>query len=103
MNKQKKKVTVCYCQIPMKKLIELVRMRFVENIQTEELMKRMNTDQEREYLATVALLDVSDQELVSMIEAGGPVQPDHLLACRQRAKNILKDYAVILRAEGAHE
>ncbi len=95
-------VTTCYCQIPMKKLIELVRMRFVENIQTEELMKQMKTEQEREYLATVALLDVSDQELVSMIEAGGPVQPDHLLACRQRAKNILKDYAVILRAEGEH-
>ncbi len=78
-------------------------MRFVENIQTEELMKQMKTEKEREYLATVALLDVSDQELVSMIDSGGPVQPDHLLACRQRAKNILKDYAVVLRAEGTHE
>lgn len=103
MDKKKTKVTVCYCQIPMKKLIELVKMRFVENIQTEELMKQMKTEKEREYLATVALLDVSDQELITMIEAGGPVQLDHLLACRQRAKNILKDYSVILSAEGTHE
>ena len=99
---KKIKIMACYCQIPMKKLIELVKMRFVENIQTEELMKQMKTEKEREYLATVALLDVSDQELMTMIESGGPVQPDHLLACRQRAKNILKDYAVVLRAEGNH-
>lgn len=104
MDKTKKiKITTCYCQIPMKRLIELVEMRFVKGIQTEELMKQMKTEKDREYLATVALLDVSDQDLLQLIEAGGPVQPEHLLACRQRAKKILKDYAIILGETATHE
>lgn len=84
------KVTTCYCQIPMKKLLELVRMRFVENIQTEELMKQMKTEKEREYLATVALLDVSEKDLIHMVEAEKPDQLRHFLDCRVHAREILK-------------
>lgn len=100
--KKKVKVSTCYCNIPIKKLIELVRMRFVDGVGTEELMKKMKTEQEREYLATVALLDVKDKELLDMIEGESAVEPQHLLACREQAKKILKDYAIVIGISQAH-
>lgn len=90
MNKNKIKVTACYCKIPMRRLVELVKMRFVENIQTEELMKQMKSETEREYLATIALLDVSEKDLIHMVEAEKPDQLRHFLDCRAHALEILE-------------
>ena|SRR3990167_7989384 len=98
--KKKIKVSTCFCKIPIKRLIELVKMRFVDCVGTEELMAKMKTEKEREYLATVALLDVKDNELLDMIESDSTVEPQHLLACREQAKKILKDYAIVIGAGG---
>ncbi|OGX04148.1 MAG: hypothetical protein A3G87_00175 [Omnitrophica bacterium RIFCSPLOWO2_12_FULL_50_11] len=87
---EKVKASVCYCRIPFRKLAELVRLRFVEGFQTEELMKRMKSEREREYLATVALLDVSEKDLIHMIEAEKPDELRHFLDCRAHALEILK-------------
>ena len=100
MSKEKVKISTCYCNIPHKKLVDLVRMRFVDGAGTEELMTRMKTEKEREYLATVALLDVKDSELLDMIASDSTVEPQHLLACREQAKKILKDYAIVIGAGG---
>ena len=89
--REKTKVTACYCQIPMKRLIELVKMRFVENIQTEELMRKMKSEKEKEYLATIALLDVGEKDLIHMVEAEKPDQLRHFLDCRVHALEILKN------------
>jgi hypothetical protein len=98
MNTKKVKVATCYCKIPIKKLIELVKMRFVDCVGTEELMAKMKTEREREYLATVALLDVKDSDLLEMIEGDSAVEPQHLFACREQAKKILKDFAIVIGA-----
>lgn len=92
MDVKKVKISTCYCDIPSDKLMELVRMRFVEGIGTEELMARMKTQKEREYLATVALLDVKDSQLLDLIEKDSAVDIQHFLACRELAKKIFKDY-----------
>jgi hypothetical protein len=94
---RKVEVSKCYCQIPLKKLVELVKMRFVEGVQTEELMKRLKSEDEREYLATVALLDVNEKDLTTMFETERSFDLQHLLACRAKAKEILKDYALMIR------
>lgn len=85
------KVSVCYCGIPFKKLAELVRLRFVEGIATQELMKQMKSEKDREYLATIALLDVSEKDLIHMVEAEKPDQLRHFLDCRAHALEILKE------------
>ena len=97
MNDNKIKATACYCQIPIKKLMELVRMRFIENVQTEELMKQMKSEKEREYLATIALLDVGEKDLIHMVEAEKPEQLRHFLDCRAHALEILKDNHVEIK------
>lgn len=85
------KVSVCYCGIPLKKLTELVRLRFVEGIATQELMKQMKSEKERQYLATIALLDVNEKDLIHMVEAEKPDQLRHFLDCRAHALEILKE------------
>ena len=97
MNENKIKATACYCKIPMQRLIELVKMRFVENIQTEELMKQMKSEKEREDLATIALLDVSEKDLIHMVEAEKPDQLRHFLACRAEALEILKNNSLEIK------
>ena len=81
---------VCYGGICFEKLVELVRLRFVDGIATQELMKRMKSEKEREYVATVALLDVSEKDLIHMVEAEKPDQLRHFLDCRAHALEILK-------------
>lgn len=88
---EKIKLSTCYCKIPFETLKELVRLRFVEGVQTEELMKQMKTEKEREYVATVALLDVSEKDLIHMAEAEKPDQLRHFLDCRAHALEILKE------------
>lgn len=86
---EKVKISACFCQIPVEKLVSLVRMRFVEGIPTQELMKKMESKKDREYLATVSLLDVRKDLLLQVVEAEDHSLLGHLLSCRERAKEIL--------------
>lgn len=96
---EKVKASACYCRIPFKKLAELVRLRFVDGVQTEELMKRMRSEKEREYLATIALLDVSEKDLIHMVEAEKPDELRHFLDCRAHAIEILKSKGLEISAK----
>lgn len=91
---QKIKVSSCYCKIPLKKLVRLTRMRFIDRIETEEIMNRLTSQEDRECLAVVALLDVNEKDLVHLIEAENPNQLQHFLSCRSRTKEILERYGL---------
>lgn len=84
------KISACFCDIPLKKLIQLVRMRFVEGIQTEELMKQMKSGKDRDYVATISLLDVREEDVLKIVELEYPSIAEHLLSCRSRAIEILE-------------
>ena len=84
------KISACFCEIPLKKLIPLVRMRYEEGIETQELMRRIESQRDREYLATIALLDVEEKDVMNLVDAADPSLLQHLLSCRLRAKQILK-------------
>lgn len=88
------KISVCFCQIPEEKLIQFVRMRFIEKTPTLELMKQMESAKDREYLATIALLDVKEEDILRSVEATDPSIMTHLLSCRQAAKKVLEGYGI---------
>jgi len=94
-----KKINIqsCYCEIPRATLIGLVRLRYVDGIETQELMKRMKSEKEREYLATIALLDVKEEELVNRVHWDNPSALDHLLCCRARAREILGHEGYVIK------
>jgi len=94
---KKIQVSACYCEIPREKLFELVRRRFIDGTATQELMKEMPTEKDREYLATVALLDVKEEDLVEMVEAKDPSRLRHILGCRAGTKQILKNHGLYVK------
>ena len=89
---RKGRIKSCFCQIPLEKLIDLVRLRFMDGQETTELMNRLTSQKDREYLATVALLDVPEKDVVDMVEVDNPALMNHLLACRARTLEILEHY-----------
>lgn len=94
---EKTPVHICYCHIPLKKLVQLVRLRYVQGVPTEELMKSMKTKEEKEYLTAVALLDVKQRDLVQMVEIESPSQLKHLLDCRSHTKEILEGHGISIK------
>ena len=85
---------VCYCQIPEDKLKELARLRFIEGIPTEEIMDRLKTAREKEYLAAVALLDVKVTDLPKIVPETQKNILFHLVDCRYHVKCILEDAGI---------
>jgi hypothetical protein len=84
-------IQACYCKIPRRKLLELVRLHFVDGIPTEQLMKRAKTRREREYLATVALLDLHNGTLESIVDVDKPLDLSHFLSCHAQTRGILRE------------
>lgn len=88
-SKEKIKISACFCDIPPRKLIALIRMRYLEGHSTQELMEQLESDKDREYLATVALLDVKKETLMEVVEARDSTIYQHLMSCYLRARDIL--------------
>ena len=84
-------IQACYCKIPRRKLLELVRLHFVDGIPTEQLMKKARTRREREYLATVALLDLHNGTLEEIVDVDKPLDLPHFLTCHAHTREILRE------------
>lgn len=91
---KKIKITSCFCDIPVEKLVRLVRKRYVEGIATGKLMRQLRSKKEREYLATIALLDVKKNDLVKIASSEDPSIYTHLVSCYLAAKETLKKEGV---------
>lgn len=83
-------IHLCYCQIPVDKLRNIARRRFVEGIPTNELMKQMKSQKEKDYLTTIALLNVKLEDLPQLIPHDNPMLLRHLLDCRDHVKYLLE-------------
>ncbi|MBI2166945.1 MAG: hypothetical protein HYU34_01735 [Candidatus Omnitrophica bacterium] len=94
---KKIKLSTCFCRIPFEKLSELVHLRFIVGMETEEIMKQLPSREDRERLAAVALLDVDPANLEAAIETEDPMLAKHLFGCREKALKILKEHGIELR------
>ena len=77
--------------------MEFARLRFVDNIPTVEIMERLRSHKDRDYLAVVSLLDVKKQELREAVEADDPTLLDHLLDCRVHVTQYLEKAGIHIK------
>lgn len=84
---------ICYCQIPEDALQRIAKRRFVDGIETERLMEELKTDEERSYLAAIALLDVKPEDLPKIVP-DNPALVRHLYDCRFHVLLILKEAGI---------
>ena len=91
---EKIKLSLCYCHIPLEKLSQLVYLRYIVGMETGELMKEFPSQQDREYLAALALLDVPSESLEKVVQTEDPSLIAHLFGCRERAFKILKEHGI---------
>lgn len=88
------KISKCYCEIPLKKLVKIARLRFVDHVGTQELMNQVSSEEDRECVTIVALLDVKENDLIEMLQDEEPSKQRHILSCRERTKAILERYEI---------
>ena len=87
----------CYCDIPRHRLAYLVQEHFIHHVPTPEIMNRMNTPEEREEVAVVALLDVPQEEVVRMLELERPEKMLHWLKCHENIRMQLAEEGLFLK------
>lgn len=87
----------CYCDIPRERLSYLVQQHFIQHVPTAEIMKRMRTDEEREEVAVVALLDVPREELIRILALENPKKLPHWLDCHNCIRQELAQEGLRLR------
>jgi len=88
---EKIKISHCFCEIPEEDLVRLVKLRYERQVPTIQLMSELDSEQDRKFLATIALLDVSAEDIPAICVAESPSVFRHLLSCRQRARQILRE------------
>jgi len=80
----------CFCQIPVRDLRRWAQLKYIEHASTLALLGLARDQQEREAVVLVALLDVSDDDLVRMMTP--LTQPNcSVLACREHVRTWLRD------------
>lgn len=83
----------CICQIPFYRLRRWIHLRFRENRSTSELMLTARTEAERKEISAVALLDVEDKILSSMLgraSGTGERLSQNFLECRRNTLQQLR-------------
>lgn len=73
----------CYCDIPREWLGYLITQHYVHKVPTPELMAQLDTPEQKEWLAIVALLDVPRQHLLDHLRLEAPEKMTHWLACHE--------------------
>jgi len=78
----------CFCQIAPEELKRWARLKFVEHVPTLELLGLARDLREKEAVGIVALLDVSDDEVIRMMR---PLSQSrcNILACRDHVREWL--------------
>lgn len=86
----------CFCEIPKDELFRLAKEKFVEGRSTEELMQAAKSEEERGYVASVAVMDLSEKYLAELIR-GGQKELSHVFTCRDRVVSVLKEHGIDCR------
>lgn len=78
----------CFCQIEGSELNRWIIKRYRQHRDTVDLLREAKNDHERELISIVALLDVDDETLLSMMDQVD--FPDHhILHCRAKVRTMI--------------
>jgi len=86
----------CFCEIPESELLLLAKQKFIQGRPTEELMKKARSEKEKGYIATIALMDLGEEDLKKFIRRGAK-DISHVFACRDRVVAALKEHGIECR------
>lgn len=86
--KHLKHPTKCFCQFKDEKLQPWIDKRYHQNIPTIDLMDEAKSEEEKEMVSAVALLDV-DEHIMLKIMDNVDKPKHHIIHCRENVKNIL--------------
>ena len=90
----------CFHDIPRDRLEMLARLKYVEGLQTIDLVKHSESSVEREEVMAVCLLNLSPERLRQTLSRGQPLSPAqeigirHTLQCQQEAIDYLRERGI---------
>lgn len=86
----------CFCEIPSEELLALAKNKFLKGQSTQELLAKAQSEKERNYIATLALMDLSEKQLKKFIRQGMR-DLEHVFACRDKTISVLKSRGIDCR------
>lgn len=86
--KHLKHPTKCFCQFEDSKMKQWVDKRYHQNIPTIDLLDEAKSDEEKEIVSAVALLDVDDHIMLKIMDSVD-MPKHHIIHCRENVKNML--------------
>ena len=79
----------CFCHYTAKELIKYLKLRYIENIPTVELINNAKDNEEKEKIALVGMIDVKE-EAFFRLAAKNPKEKAHIIGCRAESMKILE-------------
>lgn len=81
----------CYCDIPRPWLGYLITQHYVHKIATPDLIAQLESPEQKEWAAVVALLDVPREDLVNHLKLEAPEKMPHWLACHENIRTQMAE------------
>ena len=81
----------CFSKYSLDRLVMYAKRRFIEGIQTVDLLKTANSELEKEEIMLIALLDVEDKEIHELVLECTEDDSRHVLNCRDILKSLIKN------------
>lgn len=79
----------CFCDIPLRELESWARRRYIDGVETVDLMKEAETADDRAAIAVVALLTADEAFVMEQLQAL-EASDHHALDCRAEIVAILR-------------
>lgn len=80
----------CFCRYDVRDLMALARQKFIMGKTTVDLMRDAHTDEERSRVAILSLLDLSDQQVTTILGDKTEGPNCHILSCRDMLRHQLE-------------
>ena len=84
----------CFCQVPKDRLEKLARQKYVDGLQTVNLVKQSVSPVEREEMMAVCLLNLSPDKLREILACDPEEVVLHTLQCQQDAIRYLRERGI---------
>ncbi len=78
----------CFCQYTEEELLPWVIKKYLEHVETLDLLTSTDDLTEREIISIVALLDVDEETLLTVMK-NVPRDKEHIIKCRNNARSLL--------------
>jgi hypothetical protein len=81
----------CFSKYSLDRLVRYAKKRFIEGIQTVDLLKTANSEIEKEEIMLIAFLDVEDKEIHDLLLGCTEDDSRLLLNCREILKSLIEN------------